>query len=347
MKKLFSSILLLALPMLGSAFPTGKIAFRVLILDEATGAAMRGVQVEGIFTDIPALWGGAGSERVTTEESDKDGICRFTGTSNHGTAYYKVVNPSGYYAPPPVKYFATNQKRDFLPYRCEPYDCVFTTVLQRVEQPTPLFVRNVGDHINRSKVGHWNGTNMVFRYDLVKGDCLPPDGHGEVADLVVDSRVSHQETTNVCQITIPFFDFTNVFFFPGEGNGLVSAITAPDAGIKLRTAPDVGYENRLVIKCGMRKLISGAAVFPKRYSESDPNRCHYFRIRSKFDEKGNLVAAYYGKIYSDFKIGHSLDSGCSIEFLYYLNPTSLDRNLEWDMKTNLCTNPGRLPIVSP
>ena len=27
-------------------------------------------------------------------------------------------------------------------------------------------------------------------------------------------------------------------------------------------------------------------------------------------------------------------------FLYYLNPTPLDRNLEWDMKNNLCPNPG-------
>lgn len=30
----------------------------------------------------------------------------------------------------------------------------------------------------------------------------------------------------------------------------------------------------------------------------------------------------------------------SISFLYYLNPTPLDRNLEWDMKTNLCLEPG-------
>ena len=30
----------------------------------------------------------------------------------------------------------------------------------------------------------------------------------------------------------------------------------------------------------------------------------------------------------------------SVRFLYYLNPAPLDRNLEWDMKTNLCPNPG-------
>ena len=34
-------------------------------------------------------------------------------------------------------------------------------------------------------------------------------------------------------------------------------------------------------------------------------------------------------------------------FMYYLNPTSLDRNLEWDMKTNLCPNPGPLSYPMP
>ena len=29
-----------------------------------------------------------------------------------------------------------------------------------------------------------------------------------------------------------------------------------------------------------------------------------------------------------------------VGFLYYLSPTPDDRNLEWDMKNNLCPNPG-------
>ena len=30
------------------------------------------------------------------------------------------------------------------------------------------------------------------------------------------------------------------------------------------------------------------------------------------------------------------------EMTYYLNPVSLDRNLEWDRKSNLCPDSGRL-----
>ena len=37
----------------------------------------------------------------------------------------------------------------------------------------------------------------------------------------------------------------------------------------------------------------------------------------------------------------------SVEFLYYLNPTPLDRNLEWDMKNNLCPNPGKIGAPQP
>ena len=34
-------------------------------------------------------------------------------------------------------------------------------------------------------------------------------------------------------------------------------------------------------------------------------------------------------------------------FMYYLNLKPLDRNLEWDMKTNLCPNPGFLGQKQP
>ena len=36
-----------------------------------------------------------------------------------------------------------------------------------------------------------------------------------------------------------------------------------------------------------------------------------------------------------------------VHFLYYLNPNPLDRNLEWDMKTNLCPNPGKIGQPQP
>ena len=144
-----------------------------------------------------------------------------------------------------------------------------------------------------------------------------------------------------------FYDITNVISFPGEGNGVVPIFATFGDGIRLRVAHTNDYEQTIVMKCGMRKDVDGPNVFGKYYSESNPERCYCFRIRSRHDANGNLVKAYYGKIYGDFMISGTLESGSNVEFLYYLNPTSLDRNLEWDTKNNLCPNPGKLSILSP
>jgi hypothetical protein len=36
-----------------------------------------------------------------------------------------------------------------------------------------------------------------------------------------------------------------------------------------------------------------------------------------------------------------------IAFIYYFNPKPLDRNLEWDMKNNLCPRPRGLSMPMP
>ena len=73
-----------------------------------------------------------------------------------------------------------------------------------------------------------------------------------------------------------------------------------------------------------------------------------FRIRTTRDENGNVTSSYYGKIYGDIilKQGYGYVVG-GTEFLYYLNPTPNDRNLEWDMKHNLCINPGNIGQPQP
>ena len=319
-----------------------------VVLDDITSMPMSDVDVCFSFKEDVGwrAWTESSKHQKTYCRTDSKGYCQMTGTSNCGQAGCYVKNPpDGYYHP------ALGWKNKFANKNLfgvwQPDNLVATIRLQRVEHPIPLFVKNVGDHINRSRVGNWNGTNMVFRYDFVKGDYLPPDGKGEIADVEVDSRVTYLETTNVYHEAKTFFDLTSVISFPGEGNGLIPVITEPTDGIKLRVAPTTGYERAFALKCGTRKQPSGIHLFRKRYSETDPNRCHYFRIRSRFNEKGNLIEAYYGKIYEDFKVSGSLKDGCSVEFLYYLNLNPLDRNLEWDMENNLCPNPSLFRQFQP
>ena len=318
------------------------VRFGAIVLDDVTSLPIPNVEVCFSFKEDVGwrAWTESSKHQKTYCHTDLNGACHSEGNSNCGKAGCYVKNPpNGYYHSPTGWKNQFENKNLFGVW--QPDNLVATIRLQRVEHPIPLFVKNVGDHVNRSKVGCWNGTNTVFRYDLVKGDYLPPDGKGEVADLVVDSGISYLETTNVWRETKTFFDIKNVVRFPGEGNGLIPEMTKPTDGIKLRRAPEDGYVQSFSLKCGTRKRVVGVNLARERYSETDERRCHCFRIRSRFDEKGKLLEAYYGKIYGDFKIGGSLEYGPSVEFLYYLNPTPLDRNLEWDCKTNLCPTQGR------
>ena len=325
---------------------TARIAAK--IIDDETGRPVEGVSVIGSFRDDIGwrAWTESVKPDLDCQMSDREGLCRMSGRTNCGDASFWVKSvPDGYYKAGGHCY---RFKEKNLLGIWQPDNLVATIRLQRVEHPIPLFVKRVGDHINRSKVGYVDGTNTLFKYDLVVGDYLPPDGRGEVADLVVESRLTSLFSTNIYRQTMFFYDFTNTMSFPGEGNGVVPSMTRATDGIRLRVAPEEGYERAAVSRCGNRMKVMPPNIWDDVYTECNPNRCHYFRIRSRYDESGNLVGGYYGKIYGDFEIGCRLRyGGCSVEFLYYLNPAPLDRNLEWDRKTNLCPDPGNLGMRRP
>ena len=48
------------------------------------------------------------------------------------------------------------------------------------------------------------------------------------------------------------------------------------------------------------------------FSDADPNRCYTFRIRPRRNDKGELVEAYYGKIYGDFELEGGVIFSCDI-----------------------------------
>src|SRR5574344_1423850 len=249
----------IASAMLAAACLADDARFSAYVVDEVSGEPISGARVKSWFEMDIGWRAWSESPPIVTDEgvTDIKGSCRQRGKTNTGGITCHAEKPGEYYR---GVFFKKLESKNFWGI-WQPDNLVATIRLQRVEHPIPLFVRNVGDHINRSKAGRWNGTNMVLRYDFVKGDYLPPDGNGEVADIVVDSRVTYLESTNVYGEAKTFFDITNVFSFPGEGNGLIPIITKPTDGIKLRIAPVNGYENDFALKCGTRKQVSGPNLF--------------------------------------------------------------------------------------
>ena len=72
-----------------------------------------------------------------------------------------------------------------------------------------------------------------------------------------------------------------------------------------------------------------------------------FRVRTVLDNEGNITSARYGKIYGPVEYGEEERGGGGVRFIYYLNPTANDRNLEFDPSRNLMPNPGSTPVNIP
>ena len=61
---------------------------------------------------------------------------------------------------------------------------------------------------------------------------------------------------------------------------------------------------------------------------------YFFRVRT-VKQNDRIVSALYGKIKEGFQLAPSNSKTCKVKLAYYLNPTSLDRNMEWDPQRNL------------
>ena len=218
----------------------------------------------------------------------------------------------------------------------------------------PLFVKRVELRDYERGIGGFDGTNSVLRFDLMKGDWLPPYGKGEVADMRIDTRVDRTETERRFLPqdgqwgVLQFYDFVAKVELH-DGDYLLSEDVRASAGIKIRSVVRDGSARSITRTKGKRKQIDGNKDWRCEYfSDSVPNRCYTFRIRTRRNDKGELVEAYYGKIYGDFEFeGDDKKGLIGVKFLYYLNPKSLDRNLEWDRKTNLCPTAGKHESQEP
>lgn len=274
----------------------------------------------------------------------------------------KRARPTSFRFPCPTVYQISAKKS--IPFIAEsirlgawiPSDIVSTVRLDRVLNPIPLHVTAIGEYRERSpsyyerpiKKRDFSVTNGVpivmnerLSYDLVKGAWLPPHGDGETCDIqfVFNEDVLGWKEDRGYDGTYvsKMYRTTATIIMPGEGNGLVETPLRENAGIKLRAAPLEYYINNLTRWRGWFGGGDGTKT------DSKKGRCYAFRIRTEYDDNGRIKRSYYGKIYDDFDIS-SLEG---VRFLYYLNPNSNDRNLEWDMQHNLCPKPGFIGAPKP
>ena len=322
---------------------TAKVS--ALVIDDKEGTPIANVAVTAYFTvDIGwRAWSEPSPPNTDSAMTDINGRCRLSGKTNCGTVGCWVnTPPSGYY--PPKRGWGHTYTEKSLAGVWQPDNLVATIRLQRVEHPTALFVKQFNgggaggaDFVNSDLFAKGDG---CLKLDMMKGEWLPPVGNGEHADVEF-RRLLREDLgvgTNFNGRTGTAYQDSMVVSFIGNDNGLVEVSCSPKAGLMIRHAPTKGYVAKYLCWKGRdRKL--------KYTSSFDENKNFSFRIRTQRDEHGKIVSAYYGKIYGDivFKKLFGSEGKTSVAapgFLYYFNPTPNDRNLEWDMKNNLCPSPG-------
>ena len=305
------------------------------VVDGWTGEPLKNVLVRGGFDNH---WGwlavkGAPLPNESFARTDVNGFCRLRGRTNIGEAGVSVREaPPGFYRPRYGEGWSFRRKN--LLGIWQPDNLVATIRLQRVECPIPLFIKRV------TKAERGGFTTDIFpkgedtlRYDLLMGDWLAPVGTGRVADVTFTRhpREDLGEGVNGADVRGPSYRDSMTVRFPGEGNGIVELHPPPSLRLRIRTAPEDGYRPEYLCWKGRDKTLEHVGSY-------DENRCFCFRIRTRRDDRGRIVGAYYGKIYGDITFAYQFRPEfvpASVCMSYYLNPTPLDRNLEWDRKTNL------------
>ena len=323
-----------------------KAYIKAMVLDGCSELPIQGAEVKAWFeVDIGwRAWSEPTPIITDVKTTDSCGMCVLEGRTNVGHISCEVVNPpSGYYGAYGGD-FQYNRKSLFGVW--QPDNLVVTIKLQRVEKPIPLFVRQIFSRASASVSSNYFDIGKgKMQFDLLKGSFLPPIGRGEYADICF-TRLEREDlgigTNFNGRTSLAYLDGMMVEFL-GDGNGLIEIPSKKTDGIKIRTAPLEGYKADYLVTKGKDKSV-------KYFTSSNHDRNFAFRIRTKKDADGRIVSTYYGKIYGDIVIKKPYgveELVAAPSFMYYLNPTPLDRNLEWDVKTNLCPNPGSLVQKQP
>lgn len=350
--KRYVSIFVIASTLISANVLAYNARFKVYIVDERTNKPLQGMRIKGSFIERYSNWIHPVVDNDFVGVTGLEGVFEAKGKTNCGEAVFLVRDNCGFYDTSRIRVPFDSMGRwpTTLSRWWEPDNPVITVALQRVENPIPLIVKRVEWRNWKSGLRGLQGTNAVMRFDLVMGDWLPPYGRGERSDLEIGSEVRvtgterryRHSTRSVGDVV--FYDLVQTIRPTDAVDCLSERHPSPASGVMIRMGDDRGVGGRTVRHIGKRKRIERTGHWECEYTKDhDPGRCYTFRIRSRRDGDGNLVEAYYGKIYGDFWFSGDLGRGVTeIRFLYYLNLTRLDRNLEWDMRHNLCLDPGSL-----
>ena len=183
-------------------------------------------------------------------------------------------------------------------------------------------------------------------YDAELLELMPPLGQGKHLDFtikvtsvfrgfkdawtergaVVDAEIG---TFTYDEGKVRYGDWTHsvTYRFPNKGDGIILSpqfwpyckLTMP------QKAPEEGYVEELTLK--EVKDYDTPRPNLANYRERMANNGMFLRVRTQLDKDGHVMSAHFAKIVSP--------QGAGNWFKIFYNPTPNDRNLEYDLQTNL------------
>ena len=270
--------------------------FRVRVVDE------EGVPIGGVRSKLMNIYD-MGS--IPGGVTDTNGIY-----SCHLTKVYEVsgyFEKHGYYKSGGVFWNWDNQNR------VPPAGTIFPIVMKRIIEPVSMTVKEFNAILPRM------GESVGF--DLEICDWVFPDGKGKIADMFFTIEGYYAANKNFSiQASVEFLGDKNgiqSFHYPKEtaGHPLKSELPPP------AIAPESGYESLI-------ERFSHHIPPEKWASSSYDETCRWiYRIRTKVDDDGNIVAANYGWFVMDISVGPFGETG-RVFLKYYYNPDPQSRSLE-------------------
>jgi len=284
------------------ASPTAKLTAK--IVDE-NGASIQGASVCLSFS--AAKHGDGGGLKSFGKEglSDKNGL--FLDSSETLPLVGVVVDKDGHYR--------SIQKYEFkssslLLNRWEPWNPTIEVVLKKKRNPVPMYMGGM-DWAAIPKLDEPVG------FDLERGDWVVPYGKGTVNDFVFVFKSTQRAWTD--------YESSYTLRFANEKDGIQEFVFDRNNQSLYRwpfEAPETGYLPTL------QKYRNDSPATNLQTNERKEIN-YIFRVRTKTDKNGNIVAATYGKITGEIRIVPG-----KIQFSYSFNPDGT-RNLEEDPEKNL------------
>lgn len=297
--------------------PKAKVTLRALDED---GKPIEGAEAHLSFEQSVPSFGG-GSVVPVTGFTDARG--EFSGEGHSFNTKGGRLTKKGYYSgsATPFKFEKSALGK------WEPWNPTLDVVLKKIINPIPMYARKVGHGVKRVEIPGAGGSHG---FDLIESDWVAPHGKGKVNDFrfALERRF----------VSIVDYEAKLTIGFSNPGDGLrVIDLSEPEktpytSRLKLpRLASPDGYTPELTAEIGCTP--TGAP-----YQDGRNTRSYFFRIRTVLNEKDEIVSALYGKIDGDFQLDPINSKTSRLLFTYYLNPTTNDRNLEFDPKRNLFTS---------